>query len=104
MKTKIVIYDPPMCCSSGVCGPNPDQTLINLQDTLEKIKKLGAEVERYLITQSPQKFKENPVVIKLIQEQQLKALPITTCNEKIVKTGAYPTLEEFKKFVNEAKL
>jgi len=101
MKTKIVIYDPPMCCSTGVCGPNPDQALISLQDILAEVKKLGIEVERFLITQSPQKFRENPAIIKLIQEQQLKALPITTCNEKIVKTGAYPTLEEFKKFINE---
>lgn len=101
MKNKIAIYDPPMCCSSGICGPNPDQELIDLQDTLEKIKKMGAEVERYLITQSPEKFKENPDIIKLIQEQQLKALPITTCNEKIVKIGAYPTFEEFKKFINK---
>ena len=104
MNTKIIIYDPPMCCSTGVCGPNPDQSLISLQDTIKKVKEMGAEVERYLITQSPQKFKENPEVIKLIQEKQLKALPITTCDGKIVKTGAYPTLEEFKKFVNETKL
>lgn len=104
MKKKIIIYDPPMCCSSGVCGPNPDQTLIDLQNILAKVKEMEVEVKRYLITQSPEKFKENPAVIKLIQEQQLKALPITTCNEKIVKTGAYPTLEEFKKFISETKL
>jgi hypothetical protein len=104
MKNKIIIYDPPMCCSSGVCGPNPDQALINLQDTLEKVRVLGVEIERYLITQSPQKFKENPAVIKLIQEQQLKALPITTCDGKIVKTGVYPTLKEFTKFINETKI
>ena len=101
MNKKIVIYDPPMCCSTGVCGPNPDQTLISLQDILAEVKKLGIEVERYLITQSPQKFKENPEVIKLIQEQQLKVLPITNYEGKIVKTGSYPTLEEFKNFINE---
>lgn len=104
MKTKIVIYDPPMCCSTGVCGPNPDQSLIDLQDTLKKVKKLGVEVERCLITQSPHKFRENPAIIKLIQEKQLKALPITTCNEKIVKTGAYPTFEEFEKFISDTKI
>ena len=101
MKNKFVIYDPPMCCSTGVCGPNPDQALINLQDTLEKVRKMEAEVERYLITQSPQAFRDNPEIIKLIQEKQLKALPITTCDGKVVKTGAYPTFEEFKKFINE---
>jgi hypothetical protein len=92
-----------MCCSTGVCGPDPDQSLIEFQDTLTKLKNLGVEVERYIITQSPEKFKENPKVIKLIQEQQLKVLPITAMNGKIVKTGSYPTLEEFKKFRNGEK-
>ena len=101
MKNKFVIYDPPMCCSTGVCGPNPDQALINLQDTLEKVRNMGAEVERYLITQSPQAFKDNPEIIRLIHEQQLKALPITTCDGKVVKTGAYPTLKEFETFINK---
>jgi hypothetical protein len=62
---------------------------------------MGVEVERYLITQSPEKFKENPQVIKLIQEQQLKVLPITTVNNVIVKTGGYPTLAECKAFVGQ---
>lgn len=102
MTKKFVIYDPPMCCSTGVCGPNPDQTLIELQDTIAEVRKLGAEVERYLITQSPEEFKKNPEVIKLIQEQQLKALPITTFNGKIIKSGGYPTLAEFKQFINKS--
>lgn len=100
MQTKFIIYDPPMCCSTGVCGPNPDQGLIALQDTLEALKADGVDVERFIITQSPERFKENPEVIKLIQEQQLKVLPITTLNGIIVKTGSYPTLGEFRKFIN----
>lgn len=100
MQPKFIIYDPPICCSTGVCGPNPDQSLIELQDTLTELKSSGIEVERYIITQSPEKFKESPQVIKLIQEQQLRVLPITTMNGTIVKTGSYPTLEEFKKFTN----
>ncbi len=99
MNKKIVIYDPPMCCSSGVCGPNPDQVLIDLQTNLTKLRDLGVTVERYLITQSPEKFKENPQIIKLIQEQQLKVLPVTTINGEIVKTGGYPSLEELDKFL-----
>lgn len=101
MKSKFTIFDPPMCCSTGVCGPNPDQSLIDLQDTLAVLKDKNVEIERYIITQSPEKFKENPQVIKLIQEQQLKVLPITTMNGVIIKTGSYPSLEEFNKFLNE---
>lgn len=101
MQPKFIIYDPPMCCSTGVCGPNPDQGLIEFQDTLTKLKNSGVEIERYIITQSPEKFKENPQVIKLIQEKQLSVLPITALNGTIVKTGSYPTLEEFQNFINE---
>jgi len=101
MNKKIILYESAMCCSSGVCGPSPDQALLELQDTLEKIKSLGSEVERYSITQSPKKFRENPQVIRLIQEQQLKALPITTFNGNIVKSGGYPTLEELKKLLKD---
>ena len=100
MNNKFIIYDPPMCCSTGVCGPNPDKSLIDLQDTLDELKKSGVKIERYIITQSPAKFKDNPQVIELIQKQQLKVLPITNFNGKIVKTVSYPTLEEFKKFSN----
>ncbi len=101
MNKKIIIYESAMCCSSGVCGPSPDQALLDLQDALEEIKKMGSEVERYSITQNPKKFRENPQVIKLIQEQQLKALPITTFNGNVVKSGSYPTLEELKKLLKD---
>jgi len=95
---KIIFYEPAMCCSSGVCGPSPDQALINLQDVLEKVE-TGADVlvERYSITQNPKKFMENPQIIRLIQEKQLKALPITVFDGNIVKVGSYPTLEELQK-------
>lgn len=90
-----------MCCSSGVCGPNPDQGLMEFQNTLEELKKIGIKVERYIITQSPEMFKQNPKVLKLIQEQQIIALPITTLGGDIVKSESYPTLDEFKKFSNK---
>jgi hypothetical protein len=95
---KIIFYEPAMCCSSGLCGPSPDQALINLQNVLEKVE-TGADVlvERYSITQNPKKFMENPQVIRLIQEKQLKALPITVFDGNIVKVGSYPTLEELQK-------
>ncbi|HEX7365081.1 MAG TPA: arsenite efflux transporter metallochaperone ArsD [Dehalococcoidia bacterium] len=101
MNKKIVLYETGMCCSSGVCGPTPDQGLLDLQNVLDEIKKMGSEVERYSITLNPKKFRENPQVIKLIQEQQLKALPITVFNGNVVKSGSYPTLVELKKLLKD---
>jgi len=97
--TEFVIYESAMCCSSGVCGPSPDKSLIELQDALDKLKEMGAKVERYSITGSPKKFRENPNVIKLMQDHQIKALPIITCDGKVVKMGGYPSIDEFKIYI-----
>jgi hypothetical protein len=104
MTTNFIIYESAMCCSSGVCGPNPDQSLIQLQDTIEKMKALGARFERYGITQNPKKFRENPDVLKLIQEKQIKALPITTVNGKVMKVGSYPVLNELQKCLQDSDI
>jgi len=101
VNTKIIVYESAMCCSSGVCGPNPDKSLIALQDALDKLKDMGAKIERYSITGSPKKFRENPEIIKLMQEHQIKALPITTCDGKVVKMGSYPSIDEFKRYIED---
>jgi NAD-dependent dihydropyrimidine dehydrogenase PreA subunit len=98
MTKSFIIYESAMCCSSGVCGPSPDKSLIELQDTLDKLKDMGAQVERYSITGSPKKFRENPEVIKLMQERQIKALPITTYDGQVVKVGGYPSMDELRKY------
>ncbi|MEI7579865.1 MAG: arsenite efflux transporter metallochaperone ArsD [bacterium] len=103
MVKTIYIYDPPMCCSSGVCGPNPDPILISFQDTITKLKAEGIIIERYVITQAPEKFKENPQVMAIIQKEQLSVLPITFCNNEVVLKGKYPTYDECKKFITETK-
>ena len=99
MTKSFIIYESAMCCSSGVCGPNPDKSLIELQDALDKLKVMGAKIERYSITGNPKKFRENPEIVKLIQEKQIKALPITTFNGRVIKIGAYPTLAELESMV-----
>jgi hypothetical protein len=94
MAKKITLYEPTMCCSSGVCGPAPDQALITLQDTIDKAKERGIETERFQLTSQPKKFTENPEVMKLLQKQPIKALPITAVDGQIIKVGSYPTFEE----------
>ena len=102
MNKKITLYEPPMCCSSGVCGPNPDQALITLQDTLDKARESGFETERFTIVTHPKKFQENPEVIKLMQEKKLDALPITAFDGQIIKVGSYPTFEELSKYFKDS--
>ena len=90
------IFDPPMCCSTGLCGPTLDQTLLNVNEMVIKLGKEGLNIERYQMTSSPNAFLTNPDVMRLVREQELSALPITVVRGKVIKIGSYPDLNEIK--------
>ena len=98
MAIRVEFYEPPMCCSTGICGPSVDERLVRIQENIEIIKRnyQGSVVERYQISQQPAKFKENEEVYKIVKEQGKAALPITTVNGKVIKAGEYPSLEEIE--------
>ena len=91
---KVEIYDPPMCCSSGLCGPAVDPALVAINDALLQLKKEGVEVARYMINQNPMAFRSNPDVMKLIKEKGSQSLPITIVDGKVIKYGSYPSYDE----------
>jgi len=92
--TKVEIFDPPLCCPTGLCGPTIDPVLLDVNEMVLKLKSQGIAVERYLMTAQPQAFLNNAEVYRLVRERQLAALPITVVNGRVIKTGAYPTLAE----------
>jgi len=93
---KVEIFDPPMCCPTGLCGPTIDPVLLDVNEIVLKLKGQGVTVERYLMTQQPQAFLNNAEVYRLVREQQMAALPITVVNGRVIKAGAYPTLAEVR--------
>ena len=95
-RVDVEIFDPPMCCSTGLCGPTLDQTLLNVNEMVINLGKQGVKIERYQMTSNPNAFLNNSDVMRLVQEQQLTALPITVIQGKVIKTGAYPDLNEIK--------
>jgi hypothetical protein len=97
---RLEIFDPPMCCSTGMCGPTIDQTLLNVNQILLTLQERGVEVRRYQMSVQPQAFMGNPEVFRLLREQQLSALPITAVDGRVIKTGAYPTLAEVEAALN----
>lgn len=99
----IEIFEPSLCCSSGVCGPEPDKELIELQNTIQVLSKAMVEVKRYAINQVPLAFTGNAVVKKFITTEGPGKLPITLLNGQIIKKGGYPTLEELAVHIPEIK-
>lgn len=94
---KIEIYDPPMCCPGGLCGPTIDPELLDVNEALIKIKQEldgRVSVNRYLLGQQAAKFMQNREVLRILQSEGTSALPITVINGQLRKKGKYPTYQE----------
>lgn len=92
---KMIIFDPAMCCSTGVCGPSVDKELLRVSTTLNTLKNKGILVERYNLTNNPQIFVDNKVINEILNTKGVEALPVTVVDGAVVKEGKYPTNEEF---------
>ena len=84
------IFDPAMCCSSGVCGPAVDPELARFSGDLAWLQAQGAGVRRYNLAQEPAAFAQNPVVARALQDGGTECLPLVLVDGKIRSMGAYP--------------
>lgn len=92
---KIKIYEPAMCCSTGLCGVGVDPELLRISTTLNTLQKKGIIVERYNLSNSPQEFVANEVVNELILTEGVEILPVTVVDGQVKITKRYPTNQEF---------
>jgi len=92
--TKLEVFDPPMCCSSGVCGPNVDEKLVEFNGTLEWLRSRGIEVRRYNPAQQYDAFVSNPTVVKTVNERGGQSLPLILIDGEVVSLGGYPDRAE----------
>lgn len=97
---KIILFDPAMCCSSGVCGCSADPERSRVAAVLENLKKLEIDVARYNLSADPKAFMQNEAVSDVLYQSGAEALPITVVDGKIVKSGSYPTNEEFARLLD----
>ncbi len=92
--TKLEIFDPPMCCSTGICGSSMDSTLVTFASDLEWLKKQGVHVVRHGLSFEPTEFVKNDAVKNLVNTEGNTSLPIIVLEGKIVLKGHYPAREK----------
>ena len=88
------VYDPAMCCSSGVCGPDVDPALVQFAADLKWLQEQGVEVRRFNLSQNPAAFVENELVKQALTEKGEAALPMILGQDGILSTGRYPARGE----------
>jgi hypothetical protein len=96
---QIQVYDKPMCCSTGVCGPQVDPVLPRFAADLAWLKSQGYQVERFNLAQQPAAFVQNPDVQQLLATEGTDCLPLILVDGRIVSRSEYPSRDTLATWV-----
>ena len=88
--TRVEVFDPPMCCSTGVCGPSVDPFLAAFAADLQWLSDQGVEIVRHNLAQEPAAFVNHALVHARLQAAGDSCLPIVLVNDQVQWEGAYP--------------
>jgi hypothetical protein len=94
----IQIFDPAMCCSTGVCGPSIDPELLRMSFVTKNLTKMDYPIARYNLTTDTDQFVNNEQVQALLADKGPDVLPIVLVNGEVVLTGQYPSNEELEEW------
>ena len=100
--TNVTVYDPAMCCSTGICGAEVDQKLVTFAADLDWLKSQGVAVTRINLSQEPTKFAENATVKSVLETAGVDGLPIVMIGEAMRSSGRYPARMELAKLTGIA--
>ena len=94
----IQVFDPALCCSSGVCGVDVDQQLVTFAADVEWAKQQGVAVERFNLAQQPLAFAQNAVVKGFLERAGAESLPLILIDGEVALAGRYPTRDELSRW------
>jgi arsenate reductase len=98
--TTVKIYDPALCCSSGVCGPSVDDRLVALSGFLKGLDTSQFKVERYNLAQQPGAYVDNQDVAATLKDKGTDALPLFYVDDELVWSGSYPSVDKLAELLN----
>lgn len=96
--TTIQIFDPALCCSTGVCGVEVDQQLVDFSADVEWAKQNGADIQRFNLAQQPMTFAENLLVKDFLERSGADALPLILVDSEMALAGRYPNRAELARW------
>lgn len=94
----IQVFDPALCCSTGVCGVDVDDALVGFAADADWITRQGATVERFNLAQEPMAFADNPIVGGVLERVGESGLPVVLVDGELALAGRYPTRPELARW------
>lgn len=94
----IEVFEPAMCCSTGVCGPEVPQELVTFSADLDWLRGQGTDVARHNLASEPVAFAGKPAVLDYLQVSGSEGLPLVLVNGAIAMAGRYPSRAELARW------
>ena len=91
---QIRVFEPALCCNTGVCGVDVDQALVAFTADLDNLKSQGVDIARHNLANDPSAFASNPVVSSFLQVAGSAGLPLVLVDQVTAVAGRYPDLAE----------
>lgn len=91
---KVEIFEPAMCCETGLCGAGVDMELLRIGTVVKNLREMGFSVERFNLTSAPMAFVDNKLVNEFLNKYGADNLPLTLLDGKIRTIGHYPSNKE----------
>jgi len=94
----IQVFDPALCCNTGVCGVDVDQNLVSFSADVDWAKQNGAKIERFNLAQQPMAFAENSIAKAFLERSGAEALPLILVEGQVALAGRYPNRSELARW------
>ena len=88
--TVVEVFEPALCCATGVCGEDVDQGLVTFSADMDFVRSQGGNLRRYNLASEPLAFAENEAVNGFLQVVGSKGLPLVLVDGVTAMTGGYP--------------
>ncbi|HEY0920091.1 arsenite efflux transporter metallochaperone ArsD [Devosia sp.] len=102
--TTLTVYDPAMCCSTGICGTDVDQKLVDLAADLDWLKAQGVIVRRFGLSREPAEFAANETIRQIMQDSEGDDLPAFLVDGALKAKAHYPSRAELAEWAGLAAL
>lgn len=92
-RPRVQVFDPPQCCPTGVCGPDPDPVLASFAAALRVLEAGGVPVRRVNLASEPTAFADDPVARRFLTDAGADALPLVIVDGQELCRGGYPSMD-----------
>ena len=86
----IEVFEPALCCNTGVCGDDVDQALVTFSADLDWVRSQGGDIARFNLASEPLAFAEREPAKAFLQVSGSEGLPLVLVDGVTAQTGRYP--------------